>query len=101
MTKKIMKLTQLRMENDKKDHELIHLKIKNTKLSSEVKSLTEKYNSLFKKNHHNYVLIGEMKKILIEDGNLVGDERKLGGIEMTRRALEKKDEIINRLKKTK
>lgn len=99
--KKDYELTQLRMENDKKDHELIHLKIKNTKLSSEVKSLTEKYNSLFKKNHHNYVLIGEMKKILIEDGNLVGDERKLEGIEMTRRALEKKDEIINRSKKTK
>lgn len=69
-----------------------------TDLKKEKKELNSKYNSLWSKNHHNYELIGDMKKILIHDVNLTGDENKLGGVDMTKRALAKKDEMIESLR---
>ena len=78
--------------NDKLLQEINSLKEKNEKLVKNYKDLKEK-------NHHNYVLIGEMKKIIKEKGNLQGEEKKLGGIPLTERAFEKKEEEISTLQK--
>ena len=82
------------IENDN-----VQLKNENQKLSDANKLWIKKYNDLYSKNQHNYLLIGDMKKLIIEMGNLDQKEKKLGGIDMIKVAFDKKNKTINDLKK--
>ena len=63
-----------------------------------IMKLGKKDEDLKKINKHNYLLIKEMKNLLIEEGELNENEKKLGGIDMVKKAFEKKNETIKELR---
>lgn len=89
--------TSLIKENHELQLQIQQLQNDKQKINEEKNKLISKYKSLWAKNHHNFVLLGDMKKIMIHDVNLTDDEKKLGGIDMIKRTLAKKDEMIESL----